>query len=85
MHVTDFENLDCQHKYQEMMTLIEQQDPMWLDWIKLSRLTFGPWQIEEHKPFQEKYLEYVTNYESIDVRSFTEKANLWLSKPQGQP
>ena len=77
MHVTDFEKLDIQHKHQEMMDLIEQ-DPMWLDWIKLSRLTFGPWRIEGHEPFHERFGKYVNDYDSIDATLFTEKVNLWL-------
>ena len=79
MHVTDFEELDHQHKYQEMMDLIAE-DEMYVDWIKLSRLTFGPWCIEGHKPFHERFGKYVNDYDSIDARLFTEKANLWLSK-----
>ena len=76
MHVTDFERLDWQRMFQEMMDLIAD-DSMWVDWIKSSRLCFGPWRIEEYKPFRDKYGEYVNDY-NVDVVSFNARVRSWL-------
>ena len=78
MHVTDFEDLDLQYEFQEMMDLIEE-DKMWVDWIKLSRLTFGPWRIEQHEPFRDKYQKYINAYNE-DVASFSARVRSWLGK-----
>ena len=77
MHVTDFENLDLQYEFQKMMDLIEE-DNMWVDWIKMSRLTFGPWRIEEYQPFRDKYQKYINDY-SVDVVSFNARLKRWLA------
>ena len=78
MHVTDFEQLDLQHDFKPMMEIIEQ-DEGYLQWIKMSRLTFGEWRIESYPPFREKYIKYVTTYDE-DMFSFNAKVNAWLFK-----
>ena len=79
MHITEFEALDKEHQFDSMLDIIEL-DPGFLLWIKLSRLTFGAWQIEAYTPF-EKHRAFVTNYD--DPRSFMANWNLWLSKARG--
>ena len=44
--------------FDRMLDIIDQ-DPGYLLWIKMSRLTFGPWQIEKYALF-EKHLGWVT-------------------------
>ena len=80
MHVTQYEQLDRQHKFEEMMELVER-DMMWVAWIKMSRLTFGPWRIEEYEPFQKRWGKYINDYENIDVLSFTARVREWLASP----
>ena len=76
MHVTDFEKLDKEHQFDAMLDVIDQ-DPGFLLWVKMSRLTFGPWQIEEYPSF-EKHIEFVTNYN--DPRSLVLHLEEWMSK-----
>ena len=76
-HVTDFENWDRQHKFQEMMDLAEE-DVLWIDWIKMSRLTFGPWRIEGHEPFRVKYGQYIDNYDE-DAALFSARVRRWIT------
>ena len=59
---------------------LAERDPMWVDWIKMSRLTFGPWRIEAHKPFQERWGKYVLDY-NIDLVSFNQRVKEWLLLP----
>ena len=76
MHVTDFEKLDEDpHQFDRMLDIIEQ-DPGFLLWIKLSRLTFGNWQIEAYPPFA-KHLAFVTNYD--DSSSLMTQLEEWMS------
>ena len=77
MHVTEYEQMDLQHKFDLMLELAER-DPMWVAWIKMSRLTLGPWRIEAHEPFQERWGKYVTDYENIDLMHFNAKLQEWL-------
>ena len=77
MHVTDFEALDKDPNNFDRMLEIIDQDPGFLLWIKMSRLTFGPWQLEGYPPF-EKHLGFVTNYD--DPRSLVLHLDEWMSK-----
>ena len=61
-----------------MMDLIDEDD-MWVDWIKMSRLTFGSWRIEQYKPFRDNYGDYVNDY-NVDVVSFSARVRSWLGK-----
>ena len=76
MHVTDFEDLDKDEKNFDRMLDIIEQDPGFLLWIKLSRLTFGPWQIEAYSLF-EKHRAFVTNYD--DPSSLMTQLQEWKS------
>ena len=76
MLVTQFERLDLDHKFEQMMQ-IAALDSMWIDWIKMSREVFGPWAIEAHPAFAARWGTYL--YEEIaNEAEFKQRICEWV-------